>query len=305
MIRKALQQGLTIIYSDTDKDYAESIEHICIDSRACAQAVLGLDTPKDVRIQIMTSWPSFYFHSSSRRFKLVFLLTPLFLLSCLLFSYFDGNNRWGDYLILLIVALAYIAMLAIRINSVWKYCGGWCVNFNTHLAIGIKPPHILQLANKEVGKRIRVGDLSPDERNRLMLSHEMAHAFTLHIKHPAWLREGLAVMVEERFLEKQTIRSDTLDILRVSLTKKVTRSRSVDNSVLLYARGYWRTRFLVETNRELLGLLFNIQCKAADFEKLIADSYGEDTGLFWSENILDQMLLKHFEPLEPPSSCLV
>ena len=246
----------------------------------------------------MASWPSFYFHSSSIRYKLLFLLLPLFFLFALFVSYFDSDGGWGDFRVLLIVSLFYFAVLAIRlyrINSVWKHCGGWCANFIDYPAIGIKPPRISQLADREIGKRIYVNDLSPDEGKRDTLSHEMSHAFTVRIKHPAWLQEGLAMVVAEKFLEKQTIRTDTLDILKESLTKKISRSLSVDNAVLLYARGYWRTRYLVETNRELLGLLFNPQYKAADFENLIADSYGEKSGSFWSKNKLDQMLLKYFE----------
>ena len=294
MNRKVLQQGLTLLYDDTDKDYAESLEHICIESRDFAQAVLGLNIPADIHIHVMTSWPSFYFHSSTRKFKLIILLFPLFFLFGLLSSYLDGNSHWGQYLVLLTTALFYFAWLAIRVNSVWKNCSGWHANFNERRAIGIKPPRISKLANSEIGKRIYIENLSPDEKNRSMLSHEMTHAFTAHIKHPAWLREGLAMVVADRFLGKQTIRTDTLEILKQPSANKFSRSHSLDSSVLLYARGYWRTRYLVETNRELLGLLFNPQYKAADFAKLIADSYGEDTGHFWSNNRLDQMLLRHY-----------
>jgi len=284
-----------MLYDDTDKDYAESIKHICIESRDFVRAVLGLDMPKDIRIQIMTSWPSFYVHSSSKRLKLAFLLFPLLFLLGLFSLFFADNSQWGGYLILLMVALLYVVMFVIRINSVWKNSSGWCAIFDEHCAIGIKPPRIYQLTSTEVGKRVYIDNLSPDEKSRLMISHEMTHAFAIHIKHPAWLREGLAMVVADVFLEKQTIRADTLGFLRQSLTSNISRKPSVDNSVLLYARGYWRTRYLIETNRELFDLLFNPQYKAADFEKLIADSYGEETGSFWTKNTLDQMLLRHYE----------
>ena len=53
---------------------------------------------------------------------------------------------------------------------------------------GVKPPRLVQLADRRAGDQIFVKEKDIGEKVQSITCHELAHAFTSHLRLPAWLK---------------------------------------------------------------------------------------------------------------------
>jgi GNAT superfamily N-acetyltransferase len=138
----------------------------------------------------------------------------------------------------------------------------------------------------------------PEAKAQQIAVHELTHAWTAHLMLPAWLNEGLAMVTTERFAAKPMVRQDSLALLEQhgeregSLSKQAARPGGMDEVIALYARGYWRTRYLEEMQP---GLLRDVlaQPQPRDWEGAIAAACQADVQSFWPA--LDVALAAHFD----------
>jgi hypothetical protein len=259
--------GLALYFGTEDADTVALIRQACEKSQSLIQKHYELATPKDCRVYIMTSWLGFIFHSAPWPWKVsVAVSMPL----------------W-----------------AFRAKKIWPLAGGWELSYGQRRAVGVKPPRLLKLADTGMGDRLFVRLENVDEKVQSIACHELTHAFTSHLRLPMWVKEGLAMVMVDKYFEKPTVRYETIELLERSSDKhnpeggRKLRVGNEDALVNLYARGYWQTRYIEETQPDLLKELLSRRYQHDELESKIAVAYGKDPEDFWGE--IHEVLVSHFK----------
>jgi hypothetical protein len=265
-MQKIVVEGLTLYFDAEEQEAAGWVRQACERSVRLLREQWGLAAPKDCRVYIMTSWLDFAFRSAPWPWKVLLALT--------------------------------LPLWAFRIRKLWPLAGGWAQSYGRRRAVGVKPPRLLQLADRRMGERIFIEEGTLDEKVQRITCHELTHAFTSHLRLPPWLQEGLAMVMVDRCFERPTVRPETLALLDPSPGRQSTRGdqklRIEDEgaSITLYARGYWLTRYLEETRPGLLKELLARRYRQDELEGQIASAYGKRPEEFWGE--VDGVLSSHF-----------
>ncbi len=106
------------------------------------------------------------------------------------------------------------------------------------------------------------------------------------------------VMVD-RFFDKPTVLSETIEVLERWSGKRSPGGRQKlrvgddDALVYLYVRGYWLTRYIEETQSELLRDLLSLRFPHKELEGKIAAAFGKELEEFWDE--INGTLVSHFK----------
>jgi hypothetical protein len=218
----------------------------------------------------MTSWQRFLFHSAPWHWRILLAVT--------------------------------IPLWVFRVRKIWRFAGGWVQRYGARLAVGIKPPRILQQADRSIGAQIFVPEKEIDEKVEQVTCHELVHAFTAHLRLPMWLNEGLAMVTVDRLSGAPTVRLETVESLdepaRGSGPESYRSVQRKDKEALVYhvVRGYWLTRYIEETQPDLLqGLLAQRQSHSA-LEVQVATALGMDRDEFWRR--IDGIVASHFRQTE-------
>jgi hypothetical protein len=260
--------GLTLFFEARDRDTVELVRQACEKSTRLIQEHWGLETPKDCRVYIMTSWLDFVFRSAPWRWKVLLALT--------------------------------LPLWAPRARQTWSLAGGWEQRYGQRRAVGVKPPRVLQLADRGIGNRFFVKEAHLGEKVQHITCHELTHAFTSHLPLPTWLKEGLAMVTVDKFVGKPTVQYRTLQVLARAPGKHSPGGRQKlrvgeeEALVELYARGYWLTRYVEETRPGLLKTLLSQRRRPDDLESGIAAAYGKSLGEFWDG--IDRETVSYFQP---------
>jgi hypothetical protein len=259
--------GLTLFFDAEHREAAELIGRACEQAVRLIQARLGLSAPEDCRVYVMTSWPQFLFHAAPWHWRILLGLTV---------------PSWHA-----------------KVKRLWTLAGGWQQQYGRRRAVGVKPPHIWRLADTSIGERIFVQEDSVEEKVRRTTCHELTHAFTAHLRLPMWLNEGLAMMTVDEFAGKPTVQPQTLATLTRSSEDtgpgryRKVQQMSADALVYHTIRGYWLTRYIEDTQPNLLrGLLQQRQCHAK-LENKVATAYGMGPAEFWRG--INGVIVSHFE----------
>lgn len=258
--------GLALYFETEDREAADLIGRACERSVGVLHQHWGLETPGDCRVYVMRSLLHFVCHSAPWSWRVLLGVTfPLW--------YF-------------------------RQRQIWPYAGGYEQRYGRRLAVGIKPPRLMQDADQSVGVRIFEQTDDIGERVERTTCHELAHAFVGHLNLPAWLKEGHAMVTVDQYMGKPTVQRGTLEALARYSTKAAAagyRKVSVqdpDAAVYLYSRGYWITRYLDETQPELLRSLFQRRQSQSALETEVAATLGMEREAFWRE--IDGIVLQRF-----------
>jgi hypothetical protein len=266
MMQRISVGGLTLWFGAQDLDSVELVRQACAKTERLLHEHWGLDTLEDCRVTIMTSWLGFMFRSAPWPWRLLLGVT--------------------------------LPLWALRAWRIWPIAGGWEQRFGRRRAVGVKPPRLLQRADRRIGERFFVERDNVDEKVQSITCHELTHAFTSHLDLPTWLREGLAMVTVDKFFQEPTVRDDTLEMLELpSETGDLggrQRLRVGDEGALLevYARGYWLTRYIEETQPGRLRDLLAERCPHSELERRIAAAYGKRRATFWDE--IDEVLVSYF-----------
>jgi hypothetical protein len=257
---------LALVFDAEEHEAAELIGQACERSVPLIQEHWGLDTPQDCRVYVMTSWPRFVFHSAPWRQK--------------------------------VLLAVFLPLWAFQAKRLWRYAGGWVRSFGPRVVVGVKPPRLLQSGDSSMGDRIFIPAEHLKQKVQQNTCHELVHAFTDHLRLPAWLHEGLAMVTVDRFVEKPTVRAETLEALeRRSQGTEAEGAGKLDlddqdDVVYLYARGYWLTRYIEQTQPGLLKGLMSRRRPHGELESQIATAYGKGQEAFCRE--IDGLIVSHF-----------
>jgi hypothetical protein len=259
-------EGLTLFFDAEERDAAVLVGQACIQSVPLIREQWGLDTPRDLRVYVMTSWRRFFFHSAPWPWQILLATT--------------------------------VPLWAPRVKRTWPSVNGWTQGYGQRRAVGVKPPRLIEMGSTQAADRIFCRPDSLETMVRQVTCHELVHAFSTHLKLPMWLNEGLATTTVDHLAGKPTIQPSTVETLGSSAygsrAEQYRRLRSGDLEGLVYhfVRGYWLTRYLEETQPGLLASLLSRRHGHKALETRIAAAYGLSYEAFWRQ--IDGMVALHF-----------
>jgi hypothetical protein len=258
--------AITLHFNEQDQESALLVMRAAGETEELLRSRWSLEFPPDCHLLVMTSWFQFMFTASPMLWRIPLALTlPL----------------WVG-----------------RVASTWKVAGGWTNRFGRRVAIGVKPPALLETADRRIGKRIFVEQDDPREKVRQITCHELTHAATSRLRLPLWLNEGLAGRAVDHFSGHSTIRIETLATLTDPernprpLGYRQLRTRDRDMVVYQFSRGYWLTRWLDEIDPDALLRLLSTRLPASDIEDMLAETLGLDRSNLWPA--IDRALYKRY-----------
>ncbi len=264
------EKTIPIICDPTEHDTADLIRDACVQALPLIQRSWGLDAPADCRIYVMTSWLKFIFQSGPWPWRLLLSITlPL----------------WG-----------------FRARRTWPYSAAWTQRYGRRVAIGVKPPRLLEHSDKRFGVRMFVQEKDMKINVRHVTCHELVHACSAHLQLPAWLNEGIATVTVDRFSGKRTILSETLNLMRDHRPKSAPPtyrhlSRMSGEAFVYHAvRGYWIVGYLEGTCPGFLKDRFSQDWDAGAIEREIALALHMKPESFWYE--IDDVVVDHFEAID-------
>jgi hypothetical protein len=272
-VEKRQIDDLTLLYEPAEAEAADLVEQACRRSVEVIAGTWGLGPPPDCRLYVMTSWLGFVIDSAP----------------------------WGWRVLLAIT----FPLWAYRIRRMWPYAAGWMQRYGRRQAVGVKPPRLLEAANRRIGEQVFVREEDVAEKVRHAACHELTHAFMAHLRLPSWLNEGLAMVTVDRFFGRPTVREDTLEALasypapkRPSASPRLNPGNAGE-IVRHYVRGYWIARLLAETDPQgVRGLLLERRSRG-DLERRIAAILGIRREALWRE--VDAQVLARFHHPPPPA----
>ena len=249
--------GLTVYYDRNESEAVDEIVIACDRSVQTIRESWQLRTPTDCRVYILTSWP-----------RCVFLGAPL-----------------SSQILLGVTFPFWYAEFKQR----WYYSGGWSQGYGDRQVVGIKSPRLIAQIPDPIGESIFIKE---DDLNQKVLSivcHELTHAHSSYLQLPTWLHEGLAMVSADRCLGKPTVLHDTLQLLHNGETRHSptgelnVKSQTRDEIILLYVRGYWLTRYLEDTQPDLVTELLKTKHSQQELEGLIAARLEVPRENFWQD----------------------
>jgi len=258
---------LSVEYQPGDEETASLIAVTCDDALRLARSLWGLEPPTDCRLYVMTSWREFIFRSAPWPWKLMLGVTfPV----------------WSS-----------------RARRTWPYSAAWTQRYGKRVAIGIKPPRLLDLSDKSIGMHMYVEEKETNAKLRHLTCHELIHAASAHLALPAWLNEGLAALSVDRFLGKPTIRTQSLDLLARTRPKATPLSYRAmahfQGETLAYhaVRGYWIARYLEESNPGFLRDLLAMRRSHQAIDRRVAGKLGIRPTRLWQD--VDDIVVRRFK----------
>ncbi len=258
---------ITVNFDAPERETAGLIAGACQRSIELTAECWGLSSPKDCRIYIMKSAIKFLFQSAPWSWRIYLgIALPL----------------WYP-----------------QVNRIWQYAGAWTQRFGKRIVIGIKPPYMIEKSDRSIGASLFVEE--PDINNKIQhfTCHELAHACSAHLRLPMWLNEGIAMLAVDRFAGKNTVRKDTLELVKnLSTQSPLLDQRKLyrmDNEKIAYhtIRGYWMVKYIEELHPGLLKNLFSQLPDSKSINQKVITALKMDSVTFWTN--IDDVLVRHFE----------
>ncbi len=257
---------IALVYEPGEQETADLISSACEKALGLVQETWGLGPPQGCRIYVMTSWLGFIFQSAPWPWRILLGMTFPF---------------W-----------------CFRARRAWLYSAGWTQRYGGRIAIGIKPPRLIETSHKRSGVSLFVEEKDKKVNVQHVACHELVHACSAHLALPMWLNEGIAVVTVDRFLGKQTIRAETLAQVRDHVPKAVppdyrALSRMGMEAIAYHAgRSYWLVRYLEEKCPGLLRHILHQRRSPASIDQEIAAALGMEPGSFWMQ--IDAVMADYF-----------
>lgn len=248
--------GARLFFRENERDSAERIREVCTKSLTLIKEKWALPAPPELRVYVMTSPFGFVFHSAPWFWRPVLALSLPF---------------WGP-----------------RVVNFWRYAGGWAQSYGARRAVGVKPARLMRQAESGLGARLFIKEDDVEDKIRNITCHELTHACTAPLRLPSWLNEGLAMVTVDRLLGKPTVKPETIGLLARNADGGPARRvgmispRNAEDLILMYARGYWTTRYLDESYGELLVSLLGRRRRDDELRNEIADVLQIDHDNFWA-----------------------
>lgn len=252
--------GISIYFEKQDENLATELSEVVAKTVSIVKKLYGIQPRAGIEVYVMRSWIKFIFLAAPFHRKAI----QLILFPLLYFSY----------------------------SRIWKVAGGWNVPFGKTTAVGVKPPCLIDVPKSSRGDSIFKAVDDPNVKFTHIACHEITHALTSKYAFPTWLNEGVAMVAVDEFQGSETVKRESLLLLDQSGSATSSKLNSLDNR-LVYVRGYWLTRFLLESHPQAVLKLFQSQDQTeVEIETQIARLLAVDQKKFWE--IVSPMLVKHF-----------
>ena len=268
-MQKKILHGIELYYDAADEEAAELIADACRNTLVLLREGFALEPPAECRVYVMASWSQFMFHAPPGLWKILLVLAaPLWM---------------------------------VRVIGMWPYIGGWEQRFGRRYAVGVKPPRLLAVSDRSIGGRIFLPEEDFREKARHVACHELTHAVIDALGLPTWLMEGLPMLMTDRLAGKPTVQPATLLQLKAPVHsgegrgRERIRLRKAEAALRVYARGYWRTRFLEDVRPGLLRELLRERLGQEEIERRIAATFDKEANVFW--NALDCEVIRRYHGL--------
>jgi len=248
---------------------ADLVGSACTEALELIRKSWGLGAPQDCRIFVMTSWLTFIFKSAPWPWRILLAVTLPF---------------WS-----------------FRARRTWPISAAWTMRYGKRVAIGVKPPRLLEKSDKRFGARMFVEEKDMPTNIRRVVCHELTHACSAHLRLPAWLNEGIATVTVDRFAGRRTILVETLNLIRNHQPKtppptyRALARMSGEDFVYHAVRGYWVAGLIEDRCPGFLKRKVSQDRRAGSIEQEIAIELGMRPENFWSE--IDAAVVDHFEKI--------
>ncbi len=256
---------LTINFETAHQETADLISETCTEALALIQGKWGWDVPPNCQIYVMTSWAGFFFHSAPWAWKVLLAL--------------------------------FIPLWAPRARRSWPISAAWTQRYGKHLAIGVKPPNLLEKPDPSLSRPIFVEETDNKTILRHVTCHELVHACSSHLRLPVWLNEGIAAVTVDQFIGKPTILDETLNLVEIILPKAPPPSYrefvQTRGEIFGYhtVRGYWIVKMLEEEHPGFLRAMLPKNSEPNEIEKEIAALLQINPDQFWQR--IDGTVVTH------------
>ena len=266
-MKSSVISGVTVVADPAEQNTVDLIGGACARAIQLSQEMWGLGAPEDCRIYVMTSWLGFVFQSAPWPWRILLGAT--------------------------------MPLWCFRARRTWPYSAAWTQRYGRRVAIGVKPPRLLEQSDRSIGVRMFVEEKDMQVNVQHVTCHELVHACSAHLRLPTWLNEGIATVTVDRFLKRPTIRRETLEFMRGFLPKAAPPtyrelSRMGGEAIAYHGmRAYWLVRYLEEELPGFLRRMFSIHRDPKAIEREMIVEVGMEPGRFWSE--IDDVMIDHFE----------
>jgi len=256
-----------LIFDPGEGDTADLIGGTCTKAVRLIEESWGLEPPEDCRIYVMTSWLGFVFQSAPWHWRILLGAT--------------------------------MPLWCFRARRTWPYSAAWTQRYGRRVAIGVKPPRLLEQSDRSIGHRVFVPEKDMKVNVQHVTCHELVHACSAHLRLPMWLNEGLATVTVDQFSGRRTIREETLGLVggfRPKGAPPTYRELSrMGGETLAYhaVRGYWLVRYLEVKRPDFLRRMFSLRRDSRAIEREVAIALGMEPESFWNE--IDDAVARHFD----------
>lgn len=258
---------IILVFGPGEQETADLISGACGKALQLAQEKWGLEPPEDCRIYVMTSWLGFVFQSAPWPWRVLLGATMPF---------------W-----------------CFRARTTWPYSAAWTQRYGKRVAIGVKPPHLLEQSDRGIGVRMFVEEKDMKVNVQHITCHELVHACSAHLRLPTWLNEGIATLTVDDFLGRPTIRQETLEFVRNFSPKAAPPTyrelSRKDGEAIAYhgMRGYWLVRYLEEEHPGFLRRMLSLPRRSKTIGREMARELEMEPDSLWNE--IDDVVVSHFE----------
>ncbi|MDY7040861.1 MAG: hypothetical protein SVX38_08350, partial [Chloroflexota bacterium] len=111
--------NVTLVFDPGEQETADLIGDACAKAVRLIQENWELEPPEDCRIYVMTSWLGFIFQSAPWHWRILLAAT--------------------------------IPLWCFRARRTWPYSAAWTQRYGRRVAIGVKPPRLLEQSDKSIG----------------------------------------------------------------------------------------------------------------------------------------------------------
>lgn len=258
--------NIEVFFEPEEQQAADLISGACEKSLDLIKDNWELSPPENCRIFVMSSGVRFFFLSAPWKWKILLSLSFPF---------------WYK-----------------QVNGMWRYSGAWTQRYGNRVVIGIKSPSALEKSDRSIGDLVFVAE--PDIKNKIryFTCHELVHACAAPLRLPMWLNEGIAIITVDRFAGRQTVRADSLELVRDFLPKGPPRAlreiyRQGKEEIAYHTiRGYWLTRYLETFRPGFLKETFSQLHRSKGINEKVIGALEMDPASFWRK--IDEVVVKYF-----------
>lgn len=263
-----VENGVTFWASPAEQEMRDLLRGLSAECIPLIKATWGLPLPRNCRVYVMTHWSDLMLHAAPWSLRAVNALMYL---------------RWRH-----------------RMLRVWDLAAGLNMRYRGRPAIGVKPARLWKRGQDSIGQHLFCPLGEDGLRLRNIVCHEMTHAFASHLNLPLWLNEGIAMVTVDLFLQRETVQRHTLPALQDpprplhTVGYNALGTMPEKQIIAAYAYSYWTTRYLFETNPDLLRSLLAQPLKSTQLTDRIARALHIAPQKLWSE--LNNLVLAYFAP---------